>query len=436
MKTRQYNNGDTCTISANPGSHYTFDGWYENDNLVSSSNPYSFTVNSDKTLEGKFTAKSYTITTATSPVSGGNISGGGTYDYGDTCTLTATENQDYEFATWTDGDGNFLSNDNPYTFTVSGDLTVRGVFSTDYNTCTITVISSNGTVSGAGVYALNDTCTLTSTPSSGYTFDHWEMNGIEISDDNPYSFTVDGDKTITAVYEVAPVILKITTSGPTSVILTNSNNQTYTWSLSSGLNEYFGDEPGFSSNEITGLKKSGLPNNEEPYLVSIDATDLTSWTSIDSDSFRNCTNLTSITLPNTITSIGEHAFRYCTNLTSINLPNTLTSIGQWAFYNCTSLTSINIPDSLWLITHGAFYGCSGLTSLTIPNTITRIDDAAFSNCSGLNSITSLATTPPILGDDAIFNTNNCPIYVPSASVNSYIIAWCTQYDYSSRIQGI
>lgn len=382
MKTRQYNNGDTCSVSANPGSHYTFDGWFENDSIVSSDNPYSFTVSGDRTLEGKFTANSYTITTNVSPVSGGSISGGGTYDYGDTCTLTATENQDYTFATWTDGDGNFLSNDNPFSFTVSGDLTVRGVFSTGYNTYTITIISPHGSVSGDGVYALDDTCTLTSTPNPGYLFDHWEMNGVEISDNNPYSFTVDGDKTITAVYEIIPS-LKITTNGTGSVVLQNANNQIYTWNLSSGLNEYFGDVSGFALDEIVGLywREGGDASVPCLYLVSIDSSKLTSMTSF---SLRMCTNLESITLPNTITRIGIEAFYNCSSLTSITLPDTITSIGMESFDGCTSLTSI----------------------------------------------TCLATIPPTLGGSAFANSNNCPIYVPAASLSAYQSAWS---QYASRI---
>lgn len=383
MKTRQYNNGDTCSVSANPGSHYTFDGWFENDSIVSSDNPYSFTVSGDRTLEGKFTANSYTITTNVSPVSGGSISGGGTYDYGDTCTLTATSNQDYRFATWTDGDGNFLSNDNPFSFTVSGDLTVRGVFSTGYNTYTITVISSNGSVSGDGVYALDDTCTLTSTPNPGYLFDHWEMNGIEISDDNPYSFTVDGDKTITAVYEVSPASLKITTNGPASFTLTNSNNQTYTWVLSSGDNYYYGDEPGFALNEITGIKRVGANNTT---VISADISELTSMTTLPIEAFDTCKNLESIILPDSLTTIEMNAFWGCNNLETINLPNSLTSIGICAFSSCTSLTSITLPNSLTSIGIGAFGG-SGLTSINLPNSITFIGNNAFAGCTSLTSIT-------------------------------------------------
>ena len=87
------------------------------------------------------------------------------------------------------------------------------------------------------------------------------------------------------------------------------------------------------------------------------------------------------------------------------------------------------------IEKNAFYQCSGLTSIDIPSGVTSIGQGAFMNCSGLTSITVNAITPPTLGSAAFSNTNNCPIYVPSASVNAYMTAtnWST---YANRIQAI
>ena len=103
--------------------------------------------------------------------------------------------------------------------------------------------------------------------------------------------------------------------------------------------------------------------------------------------FLNCTGLTSITIPNSVTSIGESAFENCSGLTSITIPNSFTSTGLWAFAGCTGLTSITIPNSVTSISDGAFYGCTGLTSITIPNSVTRIGGSAFYGCTGLTSIT-------------------------------------------------
>ena len=91
-------------------------------------------------------------------------------------------------------------------------------------------------------------------------------------------------------------------------------------------------------------------------------------------------------IPNSVTSIGSSAFYGCSGLTSIIIPNSVTSIGEEAFRFCTGLTSVTIPNSVTHIGPLAFYDCSSLTSVTIPNSVTSIGYNAFLACSGLTSI--------------------------------------------------
>ena len=109
-------------------------------------------------------------------------------------------------------------------------------------------------------------------------------------------------------------------------------------------------------------------------------------TSIGSQAFQNCSKLTSIDIPSSVTSIGDAAFQGCDSLTSINIPSSVTSIGNNAFQGCSSLTSVTIPNSVTSIGNEAFDVCSGLTSINIPSSVTNIADYAFSGCSGLISI--------------------------------------------------
>lgn len=131
---------------------------------------------------------------------------------------------------------------------------------------------------------------------------------------------------------------------------------------------------------------------------------------------------------------GSETSQYRNTMATANIGTGVTSIGASAFYNCTSLTSVTMSDGITTIGTSAFDNCSSLTSVIMPNSVTSIGRKAFSRCSSLTSVTILATTPPTLGDvNAFYNTNNCPIYVPDASVDAYKAApnWS---QYADRIK--
>lgn len=88
-------------------------------------------------------------------------------------------------------------------------------------------------------------------------------------------------------------------------------------------------------------------------------------TEIDADAFYDCSSLTSVMLPPSITTIGSSAFAGCASLRYISMPDSVTEIGEEAFYDCSSLTSISIPSNVTNIGHLALHGCSSLISINV-----------------------------------------------------------------------
>ena len=141
--------------------------------------------------------------------------------------------------------------------------------------------------------------------------------------------------------------------------------------------------------------------------------------------FKNCSSLTSITIPNSVTSIGSSAFYGCSSLTSIDIPNSVTSIGVWAFYGCSSLTSIDIPNSVTSIGGSAFKDCSSLTSITIGNSVTSIGEMTFRNCSGLTSVV-IPNSVTSIGDEAFLACSSLTsITIPNVSIGNNAFDSCS-----------
>lgn len=121
--------GMTLTVSANVADGYDFVGWRENGEVVSTDNPYTFTVTGNRALTAAFAfaATMYTVTATIDPAGAGAVTGAGQYQEGATATITATPAEGYTFSGWAEN-GATVSTDESYTFTVTGNRAFVAVF--------------------------------------------------------------------------------------------------------------------------------------------------------------------------------------------------------------------------------------------------------------------------------------------------------------------
>ena len=137
--------------------------------------------------------------------------------------------------------------------------------------------------------------------------------------------------------------------------------------------------------------------------------------------FFDCSGLTSLTLPSSVTKIGCYALSNCIGLTSLTLPSSVTEIGEHAFLNCRGLTNFTIPSGVTSIGTSAFFCCYGLISLTIPSSVTSIGGFAFNDGSGLTSIYAYMEKLPETGSNLFLgcDAKNCTVYVPKGTGDAY-----------------
>ena len=169
---------------------------------------------------------------------------------------------------------------------------------------------------------------------------------------------------------------------------------------------------------------------------------------ISANAFRGSSELTSVTIPSSVTSIGDGIFSGCTSLSSIIIeegnpnydsrencnaiiettnnillfgcsntiiPNNVVTIGECAFWRCSGLTSIAIPNCITSIGRSAFMDCPGLTSICIPNSVTSIGYCAFADCGNLATVV-IGNALTNIGEGAFLSTGLADMYLYAEKV--------------------
>ena len=320
----------------------------------------------------------------------------------------------YTFCGWSTsstGDIQYRTNDK---ITLTGNLTLYAVWDENPYILTLNPNYDGGVVKSIPVPHNNPKYTLTSGDEpthTEYTFIGWSQSPTGVVDYRTGNkVTLTGNLAFYAVWGG-------TINSLTYTITEEEKRQVE-------LFEYEGDKP-----EGTLVIPVTVTINGKEFSV----------TSIGNSAFRGCSNLMSITIPNSVKHIGNGALSDCSSLESVTIPNSVTIIGENCFSGCTSLESVTIPNSVTIIGENCFSGCaslesvtipnsvtiidkstfavSGLKSITIPNSVTTIGDDAFQSCRNLKSVT-IPNSVTTIGDDAFFDCSNLEsVTIPNSVTN-------------------
>jgi hypothetical protein len=178
----------TTSITATPNPGYRFLKWDDGNK----NNPRTITVTQTATYTAIFEIM-YTVTVAANDPARGIVSGSGSFPKDSATTITATANQGYYFAKWSDG-----NSQNPRSITVTSAMTFTAIFNFMYTVTVNANYPAMGTVTGSGSYPQDSTAIITATPNSGHRFFKWNDGNRQ----SPRTITVISDINFTATFEV------------------------------------------------------------------------------------------------------------------------------------------------------------------------------------------------------------------------------------------
>lgn len=194
--------GTPCCLTATPAEGYYFVNWTRNGTEVSTSPVFNFIATEDAHYVAHFANQPvyYHVAVSNNPDQGGTVTGAGDYERGSECTLTAEPAFGYEFWKWT-RNGATVSTSPSISFTVTQDVNLVAVYDQMdiyYYVSVTTNPPGCGQVTGNGYYLYSSDAMVTVVPNENYEFDHWTLNGTEVSTYPVYTFTVMNDTQVVA----------------------------------------------------------------------------------------------------------------------------------------------------------------------------------------------------------------------------------------------
>ena len=432
QRTVTYDKAYTFTVPKRTG--HTFLGWYIGAIQLTDKNGKSLVAwnrSSDATVTAKWQANDYAVTLKTNYSSAGTVAGGGDHKYGSSVTITARTSSGYTWLGWYDKDGELVTDSLSYNFTMGFDVT----YTAKWTYYTVTTTKNDGDAGTVTNYSdtkitVGNTVTITATTYLGYDWSGWYDGDTLVTKELSYSFVMpEQNLSFTAKWEMKPELAPFTFSSTTSTLIINGIKDStvtqmvvpdYVTGISHGA---FGDCTSLTSITLpfVGAQKGGTENTHFGYIfgassysynddyvpASLKEVIITGGDGIGDGAFSGCSNLTSITIPDSVTSIGYSAFSGCSGLEGVYI----TDIAAWCaidFYDYDSnplyyahnlylngelVTDLVIPEGVKSIGDYAFYGCGSLTSITIGSGVTSIGDRAFEDCGRLTIYCEAASKP-------------------------------------------
>jgi subtilisin family serine protease len=212
----QIGQGGAISYQIQANNNYSIDSLIVDDQLVvdasgETSYTYTFTnVAQDHSIFSNFTVASYNVVATVTPEAAGIIDGSGSYPMNSPVSLLAIENPGYSFSRWLES-GNVVSYDNPYEFNLINHRNITALFTPIIYTVQAQANPpEGGNISGGGSFLYGSAVELTANPAESYLFVEWLEDGDVISTNNPFSFSAEDDRFLTARFELGTFVLNDT----------------------------------------------------------------------------------------------------------------------------------------------------------------------------------------------------------------------------------